>query len=344
MQMVGRVVIGLAVGAAIAIVPAGDMRAQGQAAGRTGAARAWTPPLTVDGQPDISGVYSNATYTPFERPADLGDKEFFTPEEAADIAKQRVERLADQPREVEGNDTRAIHYDDAIWMSERNPRGMTTLRTSIITEPKNGRLPAMTEEGRKRQQERQAAAKKRGGALDSAQNRSLSERCIIWQHEGPPILPTGYNSHLQIHQGVDQVVIMHEMMRDPRIVPLDGRPHVSQNLRFLRGDSRGRWEGNTLVIETTNFTDRTAFRGASADQRVIERFTPVDAETVMYQFTVDDPKTWVSPWSGEVPLLKTEDKLFEYACHEGNYGIRHILSAARTAEAEAAGQRAGAPR
>ena len=301
---------------------------------RTAAAKPWSPPRLPDGQPDISGVYSNATYTPFERPANLGDREFYTPEEAAAIAKQRLDALHNQPRD-------AVHYDDAIWMSEKSPRGMTTLRTSIITEPKNGRLPPMTDEGRKRQQERQAAAKARGGALDMAQNRSLSERCIIWQHEGPPIVPTGYNSNVQIHQGIGYVVIMHEMMRDPRIIPLDGRPHLTPALRKLRGDSRGRWEGNTLVIETTNFTERTAFRGASEAQRVIERITPVDKDTLSYQFTVEDPKTWAAPWSGEVPMIRTEDKMYEYACHEGNYGIRNILSAQRAAEAEAAGAARG---
>src|SRR5690606_10069498 len=153
------------------------------------------------------------------------------------------------------------------------------------------RMPPMTEDGRARQQAR-AAARKTMGQFDSAQARSLSERCIIWQHEGPPILPTGYNSNLQIMQAPDHVVIMHEMMRDPRVIPLDGREHLRETIRKYRGDSRGRWEGNTLVVETTNFTDKTAFRGASEDQRVIERFTPVDAETVLYEFTVEDPKTW----------------------------------------------------
>jgi hypothetical protein len=308
------------------LLASGFVTAQGPAAARTTAAGAsWTPPRTPDGQPDIQGVWSNATYTPFERPAELADREFFTAEEAAAYAKRRLDQLYNQPAD-------AVHYDDAIWMSEKQPRGVTTLRTSIIVEPKNGRLPPMTAEGQRRAAER-AAARKRVGAFDSAQARSLSERCIIWQHEGPPILPTGYNSNLQIVQGPDYVVVMHEMMRDPRIIPLDGRPHLDPAIRKYRGDSRGRWEGTTLVVETTNFTDKTAFRGASDAQRVIERFTPVDAETIRYEFTVEDPQTWASPWKGEYPMKRTEDKLYEYACHEGNYGIANILRAQRVAEA-----------
>ena len=330
--MRARVFAGLTFAGVIAALAPGYVNAQAPAAAAarpTAATRSWTPARTPDGQPDISGVYSTATYTPFERPKDLGDREFYTPEEAAAIAKQRLDALKNQPRD-------AIHYDDELWMSEKTPRGMTTLRTSIITSPSNGRLPPMTPEGQKRNAERNAA-RKQAGQFDSVQSRGLSERCIIWQHEGPPIVPTGYNSNLQIHQGPGYVVIMNEMMRDPRVIPLDGRPHVNQAIRQIRGDSRGRWEGNTLVVETTNFTDKTAFRGASESQRVIERFTPVDAETVLYAFTVDDPKTWTMPWSGEVPLKKSDGKLYEYACHEGNYGIRNILSAQRAAEAQAAG-------
>jgi hypothetical protein len=305
--------------------------AQAPASAGTTAAAAWTPPRTIDGQPDIQGVWSNATYTPLERPKELADREFFTPQEAADYARRRLDALHNQPAD-------SVHYDDAIWMSEKQPRGMTSLRTSIIVDPKNGRIPPMTAEGQARAAAR-AAARASMGPLDSAQSRGLSERCIIWQHEGPPILPTGYNSNLQIVQGPGHVVIMHEMMRDPRIIPLDGRPHVGEAIRSYRGDSRGRWEGETLVVETTNFTDKTSFRGASDAQRVIERFTPVDPETVLYEFTVEDPKTWDVPWSGQVPLKRSQDKLYEYACHEGNYGIANILRAQRVAEAEAAGGR-----
>ena len=320
--------LGIAAIAASTLLATAHLVAQGPAPRTTAASGSWTPARTVDGQPDISGVFSNATYTPFERPADLKDKEFFTPAEAAEYAQRRLKAQEEQPAD-------AIHYDDALWMSEKTPRGLTSLRTSIIIEPKNGRLPPMNEEGQKRQAAR-AAARKGVGQYDSAQARGLSERCIIWQHEGPPIVPTGYNSHVQIMQGPGHVVIMHEMMRDARIVRLDGTPHPGTAVQKLRGDSTGRWEGNTLVVETTNFTEKTAFRGASDSQKVTERFTPVDADTVLYQFTVEDPKTWSTPWKGEVPLERSNDQLYEYACHEGNYGLPNILRAQRVAEAEAA--------
>jgi hypothetical protein len=282
----------------------------------------WTPPLTADGHPDLTGVYSNATYTPFERPANLGDREFYTPEEAQAIAQRRLDGLPDAH----------THYNFEIWMSERDPRGMTSLRTSLLTQPANGRMPPMNAAGQERAAARTAERRLRGPA-DSAQSRGLSERCLIWQHEGPPIVPTGYYSNLQIHQASGYVIIMHEMMRDARIIPVDGRPHPGPGIRALRGISRGRWEGNTLVIETTNFTDRTNFRGASEHQRVIERLTPIGPETIRYEFVVEDPHTWDVPWGGEYPLVRIPDMLYEYACHEGNYGLGFILSAQRAEDA-----------
>jgi hypothetical protein len=325
--MTKRLLGALAVASTVVVFVSVDLVAQAPAARTSAVGESWSPPRTPDGQPDISGVWSNATYTPFERPEDLGEREFFTPEEAEALAKRRLDALHNQPRD-------SIHYDDAIWMSERTPRGMTSLRTSIIVEPKNGRLPPMTDDGRRRDAERRQARQQRGPA-DSAQTRGLSERCIIWQHEGPPLLPTGYNSNLQIFQGAGYVVVMHEMMGDARVISLDGSPRLGSAIRKYRGDSRGRWEGNTLVVETTNFTDRTAFRGASEHQRVIERFTPVDAETLLYEFTVDDPHTWATPWRGEVPMMRSEDRIYEYACHEGNYGIANILRNQRAEDAAA---------
>jgi hypothetical protein len=194
----------------------------------------------------------------------------------------------------------------------------------------------MNAEGQKRAQER-AAARKGIDPFTSAQTRSLSERCIYWAHEGPPVLPTGYNSNLEIVQAPGQFVIIPEMMPVARVVPLDGRPHLSKNIRNIRGDSRGWWEGDTMVVETTNFTDRTAFRGASENLKVTERFTLVDAETLRYQFTIEDPSTWDIPWKGEYPMKRSAAQRYEYACHEGNYGIVNILRGQRAAEAQAAG-------
>ena len=294
------------------------------AAARTNAAATTAIPRNADGKPDMQGYWTNQTFTPLERPAELKDKEFFTPEEAAAWAKRGIDRLENQ-------DDSVPHYDDAIWMLEGYKKG-AMLRTSIITDPADGRIPPMTAEGQKRAQER-AAARKGVDPFGSAQARGLSERCIYWAHEGPPLLPTGYNSNLQIVQAPQNFVVIPEMMPVARIVPLDGRPKVGSDVRAYRGDSRGRWEGDTMVIETTNYREATAWRGASPNLKVTERMTMVDRDTIRYQFTVDDPSTWSRPWSGEYTMHRVEGPLFEYACHEGNYGIVNILRGARQAEA-----------
>jgi hypothetical protein len=304
----------------------GPARQQTTAAARTSAAATTAIPRTPDGKPDMQGYWTNQTFTPLERPAELKGKEFFTPEEAAAWAKRGIDRLENQ-------DDSVPHYDDAIWMLEGYRKG-AMLRTSIITDPADGRIPPMSAEGQKRAQER-AAARKGVDPFGSAQARGLSERCIYWAHEGPPLLPTGYNSNLQIVQAPQNFVVIPEMMPVARIVPLDGRPRVGSEVRAYRGDSRGRWEGDTMVIETTNYREATAWRGASPNLKVTERMTMVDQDTIRYQFTVDDPATWSRPWSGEYTMHRVEGPLFEYACHEGNYGIVNILRGARQAEGAA---------
>jgi hypothetical protein len=281
-------------------------------------------PLTLDGKPDLQGYWSNETYTPLERPADLAAKEFFTQEEAAAFAKRRLDDLHDQDFDT--------HYEDSIWQTERRVRGMMSLRTSIIVEPANGRIPPVNAEGQRRAAAR-AAARKGIDPFTSAQTRSLSERCIYWAHEGPPILPTGYNSNFQIVQGVGEVAVIHEMMPVARIIPLDARPLLGDTFRSIRGSSRGRWEGDTLVVTTTNFDESRNWRGTSEALRVTERFTLAERDTIRYEFTVDDPKTWDVPWKGEVIVRRLAEPIFEYACHEGNYGLPNILSAARAEEA-----------
>jgi hypothetical protein len=272
----------------------------------------------------MQGYWSNETYTPLERPAELKDKAFFTPEEAAAYAKRRLDDLHDQDFDT--------HYEDAIWQTERKVRGMMNLRTSIIVEPADGRIPPMNAEGQQRAAER-AGARKSIDPFTSAQTRSLSERCIYWAHEGPPILPTGYNSNLQIAQSPGEFVVIHEMMPVARVVPLDGRPQLGPAFRAHRGSSRGRWDGDTLVVETANFTESRAWRGASEALKVAERFTMLDRDTIRYGFTVEDPKTWDVPWKGEVVVRRLGEPVYEYACHEGNYGLPNILSAARAEEA-----------
>jgi hypothetical protein len=281
---------------------------------------------TATAVPDLSGIYTNATVTPLERPKDLGAKEFFTKEEAEAYAKKAL-----ATKEVTGPGTYAdVHYDMTQFGLEKSQSKVaSTIRTSLITGP-DGRVPPVLPEAQKRQAER--AAKNKGHEFDGPENRGLAERCIIWGAEGPPMLPIGYNSNLQIVQGEGYVAIMQEMIHDVRIIPTDGRPHVDSNVRQLMGDARGHWEGNTLVVDTTNFTDRTAFRGSSENLHVVERFTRVDGDSLKYEFTVSDPSTWEKSWSAEVPMTKIQGPIFEYACHEGNYGMRNNLTGARAEE------------
>ncbi|HEX5109731.1 MAG TPA: hypothetical protein VFV95_14870 [Vicinamibacterales bacterium] len=292
--------------------------------------------LTADGQPDLQGFWTNDTYTPLERPAELAGKEFFTKDEAAAFVKSRVDRLLGQARDD-------VHYDDAIWQAETYSKEENR-RTSLITEPRDGKLPTLTPEGQRRLARQNAT--QRAGSSDRADTRSLAERCISWGNVGPPMMPPTYNANLQILQARDQVILRHEMMHDVRIIYLDGRPHPPRSIQWLAGHSVGHWEGQTLVVDTTNFTERTNFRGSPQNTRqdifasealhVIERFTPTDDNTIHYAFTVEDPATWTRPWSGEMPIRRFEGPLYEYACHEGNYGLPNILRAARLQEGQAA--------
>jgi hypothetical protein len=288
----------------------------------------WTPSRTLWGDPDLEGIYTSSTYTPLERPTELSGKEFFTEEEAAAYAQRRHDGLVQQSRDD-------IHYDDAVWQSETTRRSLSSLRTSMVVDPPDGRIPPLTPEAQQRVTARAAA--RRGNQADSAKSRVLSERCITQWHEGPPMLVPNYFAMYQIVQAPGYVTILQERSHGVRVIPLDGREHLSPHFRQYYGESRGRWEGDTLVVEVTNFNDQTDFRGPanirSEKLSLVERFTRVDKDTILYQFTVEDPGTWTRPWSAELPLMATEGPLFEYACHEGNYGLANILSAARAAEA-----------
>ncbi len=285
----------------------------------------WQMPRTAEGKPNFEGDYVNNTFTPLERPDDLKGKAFMTPAEAVAYAERNIARQKSQPQDN-------IHYDDFIWMNEAKLRTMTE-RTSIIIDPPDGKLPPTTAEGQKRAQMRAAERKMQGAASDRVQNRALSERCIIWGHEGPPMMPVGYNANIKIVQSAETIVIIQEMTHNTRVIPLVPKPGLSKTFRNWSGESRGWWEGDTLVVETSNYTNRTAFRGSSQDLKVMERFTIPDGERLLYQFTVTDPATWERSWTGEVTIMRTDGEIWEYACHEGNYGVRHILSAARTEEA-----------
>jgi hypothetical protein len=293
-------------------------------------------PRLMDGKPDMQGYWTNQTFTPLERPAQFKDKPFFTAEEAEAFAKKALEDVKDVPRGDQVKSDADIHYDDGIWLLEHYEKG-AMLRTSIISDPADGRMPPLSAEGQKRTQAR-AQARKATGPFDSAQARSLSERCIYWAHEGPPILPTGYNSNVLIVQAPGVFVLQHEMMPVARAVPLDGRPKLASAIRGYRGDSRGRWEGDTMVIETTNYSEKTAWRGSSENLKVTERLTMTSPTKIRYQFTVEDAATWTRPWSGEYEMTRIDGPLFEYACHEGNYQLPSILKGARHAEEAAAQQ------
>ena len=284
---------------------------------------------TPDGRPDLQGIWSFATITPLERPAELADKPFFTEKEAADYENDVRKRNNMDRRDggAEADVTRA--YNDFWW--DRGTRVVKTGRTSLVIDPPDGRLPPLTAEGRKRQADR--IARNRGHEFDGPENRPLPERCLNLQGSGPPILPTAYNNNTRIVQAPGYVTILVEMGHEVRVIPLDGRPHLPQDVRQWQGDSRGHWEGDTLVVETTNFTDKTAF---SENMRLTERFTRLDPETLLYQFTVDDPSTFTKPWTAEIPVTRTPGPLFEYACHEGNYGMAGALAGAREEEKKAA--------
>ena len=302
---------------------------------------AWTMPRTSDGQPDLQGFWTTQTFTPLQRPDRFAGREFLTDEEVAELTQiltaQGVDPLTRNPLAVEDDDERRertlqtdpTHYDNAMWLTTTTPKGLSSRRTSLIVDPPDGRIPARTPEGERRAEARAAA---RG--FDGYENRPFQERCIAWSHEGPPMVPPPYNDLYQIFQTSGYVVLFPELSNNPvRIIPTDGRPHVSPRIRQWPGDSRGRWEGDTLVVDTTNFNHKSGFQGSGDALHVVERFTRVDADTILYEFTVEDT-SWTRPWSVEVPMVKTEGPLYEYTCHEGNYGMRNTLRGARRADRE----------
>ena len=288
----------------------------------------WVPPHTPDGQPDLQGVWGFATITPLERPNDLAGKQFFSEKEAVEYEKQFLERNNRDRRDgpTESDVSRA--YNDFWWDS--GTKVVTTRRTSLIVDPPDGKLPALTAAGQKRAADRAEA--RRLHPNDGPENRPLAERCLMWGTAGPPILPSAYNNNIRIVQGAGYVAILNEMIHDVRVVPLDSRPHLPQNVRLWMGDSRGRWEGNTLVVDTTNFSDKTNFRGADQNMHLIERFTRAADGMLIYQFTVDNETSFTRAWTAEIPMTKSNQPMFEYACHEGNYSLTNVLAGARAEE------------
>ncbi len=313
-------------------------------------AAAQSVPRTPWGQPDIQGIWDFRTITPLERPTALADKEFLTTEEAANLEQETVDRnerlLQRDARRTEATASVDLGEDGApgfynnFWLDGGTT---STGRTSLVIDPPNGRIPPLTAEAQQAVEARRAYL--RDHPADSWLDRNTSDRCIVGFNAGPPITPLGYNQNVQVFQTPDRVVLVTEMVHTPRVVPLDGRPALNSDIRQWSGDSRGHWEGDTLVVETANFKDERrwiplgtapAGTGSSANMTLVERFTRVDVDTLEYSFTVTDPEIWTSPWTASQPMRRTDIPMFEYACHEGNYSMEGILAGARAEERAAA--------
>ncbi len=325
---VAAVVVALALSPALAV-------------GQTGA----EGPRTPWGDPDLQGVWDYWTFTPLERPEEFAGRDELTAEEAAVVARRsNIEALAGDeaapPGEVGG-------YSQAVWTDRARATALT--QPSLLVDPPDGRLPAVTAAAEAAAEAHRTAGgypvRVRVGGIheDGPEARGVAERCLLGFSTGPPMLPGGYNNNVQIFQAPGYVVLLHEMVHDVRVVPLDGRDALPASVRQWMGSSRGRWEGDTLVVETTNFTERTgSFNtsfvswGSAENTRLVERFTRMDDDTVRYEFTVNDPDTWTTPFTGRLPMNRSEAPLYEYACHEGNHGMFNLLSGARAEERAAA--------
>ncbi len=298
----------------------------------------YEPPRTESGHPDLQGVWSNAILTPLERPPEFGDQAFLTAEQATAYRDQRRREMfrGDRTVDVETDVTHA--YNDFWW--DWGTEIARTRRTSLIIDPADGRLPALTPQAQRRRDER--IARRIAHPADGPEDRLLRERCIVWDGNndtgaGPPMMPTAYNNNFQIVQTQDHVLILKEMVHETRVIPLDGRPRMHENIRQWLGSSRGHWDGDTLVIETTNLTGKTYYQGASENMHLTERFTRVADDVLLYTFTVDDPEAFTRPWTAQIPTVRLDGMIYEYACHETNRGMMGLLSGARAEEAAARG-------
>ena len=285
-----------------------------------------------DTRPNLDGIWNSATVTPLERPPQLKDKAFFTAEEAAQWERQVTERNQ-EPAPNASRSAGTGTYN--TFFREFGSSTVKTRRTSIVTDPPDGRIPALTPEAA-------AVKKRRVDAMDkpeSAQETGLQDRCLAFVTAGPPMLPYSYNSNYHILQTPDAVVVYAEMNHDTRIIYLDGRPHLPSSIRLWMGHSIGHWEGNTLVVDTTNFNDGGGFYGSAGGNfgwdrnlHLIERFSLLDRDTLLYQFEVDDPSAYTQRWKGELTMSRTSGPIYEYACHEGNYALPNMLNGFRTSE------------
>ena len=307
----------------------GDGTAQRRRTGQDTHAVKKVAPLTAEGHPDLQGMWLNNTATPLQREKDFADKAFFTEEEALDYEKHYLwDRAAvvnaGKPFELEvGADVDAFDWGHVL----------PNRRTSLVVDPADGKVPALTPDAQRLLTERTEHLN--AHYAENPEDLRNGERCLTMvagSAAGAPMLPAFYNNHVQIVQTADYVMIESEMIHDARVIPLDGRPHLPAAIRQWKGDSIGRWEGDTLVVDTTNFTDRTMFRGSGTMLHVVERFTLSGADMLTYQFTIDDPASFVRSWSAELVVSKTDGRMFEYSCHEANYSMTNVLRGARFAE------------
>jgi len=309
------------------------------------AAQKTTIPRTNDGHPDLQGTWSYATLTTLERPAEFKDKPFLTAAEAAAFEQKTLKIQDRDRRDVDtstgrGSDGRTDvdrAYNQGWW--EYGSKIVGTRRTSLVIDPPDGMIPALTPDGARRSLDKRglwmANGQYEGGAagasFDSYADRPMQERCLGWTVAGPPMIPGAYNNNVGIVQTSDHVVILNEMVHDHRVIPLDARPRPGAAIRLWMGSSQARWDGDTLIVSTTNFRPMV-FRSASDKFTLTEKFTLMDAGTLLYEFTVNDPLTWVRPWTVQFPMTRISEPIYEYACHEGNYSLRNILAAARKLE------------
>ena len=298
------------------------------------------PGQTADGHPDLQGIWTNATLTPLERPASFAGKLTVTDAEAAIYQQQQEDELKAGDGKSEGEFHRRAGSGEtggynALFIDRGSELARVdgVKRTSLIIDPPDGRVPALTPEARQR-----FASLRRGGT-DSAKDRPLSERCLLsfGSSSGPPMLPVLYNNNYQIVQAPDVVMILVEMIHDVRIIRMNST-HAPDNIRKWMGDSVGHWEGDTLVVDTTNFNDQVNFRESSKNLHFIERFQRTDAQTLLYRATIDDPSTFSKSWTLEFPFRATSGPIYEYACHEGNYALVDILGGARKEELKGGGK------
>ena len=344
-----RIVTGVSV-FGVALLSTVALYGQGPPRPSAAAAASTRVPRTPDGKPDLQGIWDFRTVTPMERPAEFADKPFLTEKEAADYEKRITEqRNADANRDESKKTSRgqvngtevtadvALAYNDFWW--DRGTKVIGSRRTSLVIDPPDGRIPAMTPAARARVEKLDAARER---LAEGPEDRSVGERCLLGFNAGPPFAPGGYNMNIQIVQTPKYVMLMSEMVHTARVIPMDSRPFP--NMPQWVGTSRGRWEGDTLVVETKGFKGETSFRGSSPNLHLIERFTRSDNDTLVYQFTANDPTTWVRPWTVEIPLRRSDDQIFEYACHEANYGMTNLLQGARTVEREGATKTTSASR